>query len=194
MPLPCLVRRRMAWLLIHNTGELQTVHMDKRQLVQVRAQELEQVQWVQSAGMGVGIGTSSSWYRCARGSGSKCRVRVWVQRVRTVCGSVLLVEAAGDGAGAGASPVQRAGVGVGMGLVAAAGAGAGAGAGADAECGCSAVGRCWFCMRGPSGMPVVWLRQSAGGAMAAAGLARRECKQQAGPRVTVWQVGAQHAQ
>jgi hypothetical protein len=29
---PC---RRMAWLLIHNTGELQTVHMDKRQLVQV---------------------------------------------------------------------------------------------------------------------------------------------------------------
>jgi len=28
--------RRMAWLLIYNTGEVQTVHMDKRQLVQVR--------------------------------------------------------------------------------------------------------------------------------------------------------------
>jgi hypothetical protein len=25
----------MAWLLIHNTGEVQTIHMDKRQLIQV---------------------------------------------------------------------------------------------------------------------------------------------------------------
>lgn len=29
--------RKMAWLLIHNTGELQTIHMDKRQLIQVTA-------------------------------------------------------------------------------------------------------------------------------------------------------------
>jgi hypothetical protein len=36
-PLLLSTCRRMAWLLIHNTGELQTVHMDKRQLVQVRA-------------------------------------------------------------------------------------------------------------------------------------------------------------
>lgn len=28
--------RRMAWLLIHHTGEVQTVHMDKRQLIQAR--------------------------------------------------------------------------------------------------------------------------------------------------------------
>lgn len=32
--------RRMAWLIIHSTGELQTVHMDKRQLVQVRARHV----------------------------------------------------------------------------------------------------------------------------------------------------------
>lgn len=32
--------RRMAWLLIHNTGDLQTVHMDKRQLVQVMGLEI----------------------------------------------------------------------------------------------------------------------------------------------------------
>jgi hypothetical protein len=31
----------MAWLLIHNTGELQTVHMDKRQLVQVCSRTLQ---------------------------------------------------------------------------------------------------------------------------------------------------------
>lgn len=30
--------RRMAWLLIHNTGELQTLHLDKRMLVQVSQQ------------------------------------------------------------------------------------------------------------------------------------------------------------
>lgn len=32
--------RRMAWLLIYNTGEVQTVHMDKRQLVQVMGLEI----------------------------------------------------------------------------------------------------------------------------------------------------------
>jgi hypothetical protein len=31
--------RKMAWLLIHNTGEVQTIHMDKRQLIQVRKQQ-----------------------------------------------------------------------------------------------------------------------------------------------------------
>jgi hypothetical protein len=31
--------RKMAWLLIHNTGEVQTIHMDKRQLIQVGKQQ-----------------------------------------------------------------------------------------------------------------------------------------------------------
>jgi hypothetical protein len=30
--------RKMAWQLIHNTGEVQTIHMDKRQLIQVGKQ------------------------------------------------------------------------------------------------------------------------------------------------------------
>jgi hypothetical protein len=31
--------RKMAWLLIHHTGEVQTIHMDKRQLIQVGKQQ-----------------------------------------------------------------------------------------------------------------------------------------------------------